>query len=428
MTSAVAAIESHPSNESVCDLEHTFALERYAEESCAMAARRYGMSSSSSSQLPEQVEYSTSASSSHMPAVSCEKLKRVDDDADDSTQASEGPRWADLEESDDEKDLIADHLEHEEELLGQGIPAEIDPAQVETKAAKKTSWADLVDDDDSDEGELWPGDREAAAMVADTGSASPSKGWAEKKSKKARPQESAGFDTKGKASRGKPASDAVKSKDSSAKSKRKAYKEDATESVQRRSKDDKAWSRDGGNSTEWSSKGSGKASGKGVGKGANKGSGKGAAKGGAKGKGKGSQSTENWSSSSRYEYTMSSYKKFQCQFIIGIEECTKFKVVRRLLGPRGQNMKDIAENSESKLRLRGRGSKFLEGPEEKESTDDLMLCISSQDASGYEVAQKMVRDLLKGIYKDYEAFCRKAGHPAPALKIQVHEGAREGSR
>jgi len=116
--------------------------------------------------------------------------------------------------------------------------------------------------------------------------------------------------------------------------------------------------------------------------------------------------------------------KLQCQFIIGIEEDPAFKVVKQIIG----HTKRIALSTDTKLRLRGRGSKFLEGPMMRESTEDLMLCVSGQDMAGFENAKQLISELLQNIYKDYEVFCSKAGKKAPALAIQLHEGYREGSR
>lgn len=122
------------------------------------------------------------------------------------------------------------------------------------------------------------------------------------------------------------------------------------------------------------------------------------------------------------------YAKLQCQFVIGIEQDAKFQVVKRILGQGGEHMKSIAQQTDAKLRLRGRGSKFLEGWENKESNDDLMLCISSQDRVGFEKAKELVTDLLKGIYQSYSSFCIKAEQTPPPLNIQLHDGYREGSR
>eukprot|EP00928_Gymnodinium_smaydae_P070030 TRINITY_DN53977_c0_g1_i1.p1 TRINITY_DN53977_c0_g1~~TRINITY_DN53977_c0_g1_i1.p1 ORF type:complete len:378 (-),score=63.64 TRINITY_DN53977_c0_g1_i1:136-1182(-) len=116
-------------------------------------------------------------------------------------------------------------------------------------------------------------------------------------------------------------------------------------------------------------------------------------------------------------------RKLQCQFDVGIEEDAVFGVVRKLLGPHGRHVKRIAETSGAKLRLRGRGSGFLEGYEQKESSDPLMLCVSSQDAHGYETAKRLVTEHLEEIYAQYSR-----SHPRKAVpRVKLHEGPREGS-
>merc|ERR1712146_371284 len=111
-------------------------------------------------------------------------------------------------------------------------------------------------------------------------------------------------------------------------------------------------------------------------------------------------------------------EKFLCRFPIGIVEDSKFRVVGRLIGPGGQRMKDIAAASGAKLRVRGRGSNFLEGPERKESTDPLMLCISAQDEDGFRRACDLVTALLEEVYKEYHAFCIQSGKPVRPLAVR----------
>jgi hypothetical protein len=158
--------------------------------------------------------------------------------------------------------------------------------------------------------------------------------------------------------------------------------------------------------------------GKGSGKNGLHGSWKGAPR---KGAGKGHRGKHSDSKSAANE-------KFQCQFFLGIEEDSRFRVARRVLGEGGENMKRIASESGAKLRLRGRGSKFLEGPEKKESEDDLMLCVSCQDAAGFEIAKRAVSDLIEVIHQDYQTFCWKAGHACPLLELKINGGYRVGSR
>jgi hypothetical protein len=57
-----------------------------------------------------------------------------------------------------------------------------------------------------------------------------------------------------------------------------------------------------------------------------------------------------------------------------------------------------------KLRLRGRGSGFLEGPEQKESNDPLNLCVSSKDKEKYLYACQEVERLLERVYQEYRFF------------------------
>lgn len=150
-----------------------------------------------------------------------------------------------------------------------------------------------------------------------------------------------------------------------------------------------------------------------------------ATKGAGKGKGKSKGSASN---SGPKGHGKGASEKFQCQFTIGIEEDSKFHVVKRIIGQGGGHMKHIAQKTDAKLRLRGRGSKFLEGYEQKESDDVLMLCVSCQDKTSFENAKKLVFQLLEGIYESHRLFCAKAGQNPQFLSIQLHEGYRAGSR
>mmetsp|Transcript_5061 Transcript_5061/g.14015 ORF Transcript_5061/g.14015 Transcript_5061/m.14015 type:complete len:619 (-) Transcript_5061:147-2003(-) len=120
--------------------------------------------------------------------------------------------------------------------------------------------------------------------------------------------------------------------------------------------------------------------------------------------------------------------KFQCQFLVAIEDEPKFRVIRRLLGSSGANMKAIAQQTGAKLRLRGRGSRFLEGPEQVESTDPLMLCVSCTNRAGYDAAMGMTWQLMKRLYGEYRRFCIKTGKAKLDLRVQWHEGSRAGAR
>lgn len=60
-----------------------------------------------------------------------------------------------------------------------------------------------------------------------------------------------------------------------------------------------------------------------------------------------------------------------------------------------------------KLRLRGKGSGFREGPTKEESADPLHLCISSRFYDKYKVACDCVQELILQVYEEYKKYCEK---------------------
>jgi hypothetical protein len=122
--------------------------------------------------------------------------------------------------------------------------------------------------------------------------------------------------------------------------------------------------------------------------------------------------------------------KHQCQFFIGIEEEPRFRVVRRIIGTAGANVKYIAEQAgpDTKLRLRGRGSKFFEGPEKQEAPEPLMMCVSVPNRTAYDTVTRLVRETLERVYDEYDSFRVANGQSALRLRVRMHEGPRAGSR
>merc|ERR1712217_371729 len=108
--------------------------------------------------------------------------------------------------------------------------------------------------------------------------------------------------------------------------------------------------------------------------------------------------------------------KPQCQFYIAIDQETTFDVTRKLLGSHGENVKEISRNSGAKLRLRGKGSGFKEGPEQQESSDPLMLCISAGDQESYTIARDLTWKLVEDVYRQYRVFRRL---PLPELRVKM---------
>ena len=113
--------------------------------------------------------------------------------------------------------------------------------------------------------------------------------------------------------------------------------------------------------------------------------------------------------------------KYTCKYEILIQNDKDFQIARRLIGSKGCNMKNIIEecklidknnsniNDNIKLRLRGKGSGYKEGPQNKESDDPLHLCISAKNKEIMNKACDCVNELLNKIYEDYKKHCFKIG-------------------
>ena len=108
--------------------------------------------------------------------------------------------------------------------------------------------------------------------------------------------------------------------------------------------------------------------------------------------------------------------KYTCRYEIQIDNEKEFQVARRVIGSKGANMKRIIEDCSKdfdqsinpyevvKLRLRGKGSGFKEGPQQLESDDPLNLCISSKYKDKYDYACSEMETLLKKVYEEYKQF------------------------
>jgi len=137
---------------------------------------------------------------------------------------------------------------------------------------------------------------------------------------------------------------------------------------------------------------------------------------------------------------MNAPAKFTCKYEVQIENEKDFQVARKIIGPKGCNMKNIIEYCQSymknsdqnslsdllKLRLRGRGSGFKEGPGQKESNEPMHLCISSKYKEVYQIACKLVEELLLNLYKEYTEFAQRKGFklysPLKIKQIEAYNG------
>ena len=79
------------------------------------------------------------------------------------------------------------------------------------------------------------------------------------------------------------------------------------------------------------------------------------------------------------------------------------------------------EYEQAKIRLRGKGSGYKEGHNQKESSDPLHLCLSTCNYDQYKYACQLVETLLTEIYEEYSHFLRKQGKKVVQLKVSKQE-------
>jgi len=91
-------------------------------------------------------------------------------------------------------------------------------------------------------------------------------------------------------------------------------------------------------------------------------------------------------------------------------------------------MKEIVAKSggDAKLRLRGKGSGFMERDTKSESNEALQLCISCPRAESYDIAVRGTEELLRRIYTEYDQWCQERGKPERAPELRMSERHHRG--
>jgi len=86
-------------------------------------------------------------------------------------------------------------------------------------------------------------------------------------------------------------------------------------------------------------------------------------------------------------------------------------------------MKDIVAKSggDAKLRLRGKGSGFVERDLKVESPEPLQLCISCPTREGYDIARRRSEELMLATYEEHRKWCADKGLPDTTPELKVTE-------
>ena len=100
--------------------------------------------------------------------------------------------------------------------------------------------------------------------------------------------------------------------------------------------------------------------------------------------------------------------KYVSRYIVQIENEKNFPVTKMIIGNNGMYLRNILYNNcikygdqSTKIRLRGRGSGYKEGPNKEESKDPMELCISSLNPISFQRCSTEIENLLHQIYFKY---------------------------
>ncbi len=103
--------------------------------------------------------------------------------------------------------------------------------------------------------------------------------------------------------------------------------------------------------------------------------------------------------------------KYVSRYIVQIENEKNFPVRNMIIGNKGMQLRNILYNNcikygdqSTKIRLRGRGSGYKEGPNKEESKEPMELCISSLNLISFTNCSVEIENLLKQIYYKYYVY------------------------
>jgi hypothetical protein len=120
-------------------------------------------------------------------------------------------------------------------------------------------------------------------------------------------------------------------------------------------------------------------------------------------------------------YVSKTKSRFCCTFVFGIERdvALDFKLVPRLIGRNGNNMKRISKECGAKVRIRGRGSGYLEGQGKLGEADvPLQVALSCTNYEDMIKGRSLLSNLLDEIGFYFNEYCQNQGI-APPLRLHT---------
>jgi len=126
------------------------------------------------------------------------------------------------------------------------------------------------------------------------------------------------------------------------------------------------------------------------------------------------QEQEPEASGAMRQRTRNRKKRLCCSFVMttSLPRLESWDFVPRLIGRGGSNMKKIASACKGKIRVRGKGSGYLEGPNQKEAALPLQVALSCESAEDFAIGRRMVINLLDSMARAFVEDFPQKKHPA----------------
>jgi hypothetical protein len=115
--------------------------------------------------------------------------------------------------------------------------------------------------------------------------------------------------------------------------------------------------------------------------------------------------------------------KYVSRYIVQIDNEKNFPVTKMIIGNNGKLLRKILldncinfGDNTTKIRLRGKGSGYKEGPKNEESKEPMELCLSSLNYFSYLRCSNAIEKLLLDVYQQYYMYQCNNNHDNPKMK------------
>ncbi|KAF9313036.1 hypothetical protein BG003_005675 [Podila horticola] len=111
------------------------------------------------------------------------------------------------------------------------------------------------------------------------------------------------------------------------------------------------------------------------------------------------------------------YQSLTARVAIGIESERAFNVRAKIVGPGGQYVKHVQNETRTRVQLKGHGSGYLENDTGRESDEPLYINIIGNSQEDVDNAERLCKDLVETVKAEYE---RMKSRPAPPHESYGH--------